>query len=162
MTVLILAVVALGVCLLLVPLGIPGIWLMVGILAVGALYGEVGAAVLLATLVLAGAAELVEFLLVKRYSERYGGTRLAFWGALAGGLIGVLVGVPVPLVGPLIAGIAGTFAGAALATLWQLGDAAHAARVGWGVVIARVLAVGVKMAAGVGILVIGATSLLAR
>ena len=33
------------------------------------------------------------------FARRYGGSKRAGWGALAGGLIGAVVGVPVPIIG---------------------------------------------------------------
>lgn len=146
--------------LLLVPLGLPGLWLMVGVLAVGALLGEVGWLVVVTALALSAVAEILEYWLVARLNLRYGGSRGAFWGALVGGLIGVVVGMPIPVVGSVVAGFLGSFAGAALVTLWTTSDAWSAGRVGWGVLLGRVLAAVVKVGTGVVILVMGAAALL--
>lgn len=146
--------------LFLIPLGLPGLWIMIAVLAVGALYDTVSAGTLLILVAVAGTAELLEFLLVKRLSERYGGTRAAFWGALAGGLIGVVIGMPLPVVGPVVAGILGTFAGAALVTYAGTRHMGTAARVGWGALLGRVFAIGAKVAAALIILVAGASALL--
>ena len=156
----IIAILLLVGALFLVPFGLPGVWIMLAILAGAALYGEVAWLTLLALTAVAATAEVLEFLFVKRYSERYGGSRLAFWGAVIGGTIGVVVGVPVPVVGPLVAGVLGSFLGAAAATLAETRKVGSAARVGWGVMIARVLAVGAKTVAGVVILVVGVSALL--
>ncbi|HEX7051938.1 MAG TPA: DUF456 domain-containing protein [Longimicrobiales bacterium] len=147
------------VALLLIPFGLPGLWIMILVLAAATYSGEVGPIVLVTLALVAAGAELVEFLLVKRFSARYGGTRLAFWGAIIGGVAGTIIGVPIPIIGSVIAGILGTFAGAAAATLWQTRHLPSAARVGWGVMLARIFAVGVKTAAGVGILAVGAAAL---
>lgn len=150
--------------LLIIPLGLPGLWIMVAVLAGGALAGKVGLAVLGLGVALATLAEIAEFLFVKRMSDRYGGSRGAFWGALVGGLVGVFVGVfvgvPIPVVGPVVAGILGSFLGAAAVTLWEERHLPSAARVGWGVVLGRIFAIAAKMAAGVVILVTGAWALL--
>ena len=148
--------------LLLIPLGVPGLWIMLGVLAVAALLGEVSWLLILALVLLGALAELLEFLIVKRYSDRYGGSNRAFWGAVAGGFAGIFVGVPVPVVGPVIAGVLGSFAGAAAVALWETRRPGHAARVGWGVVLGRALAAAVKTAAGVAILAAGATALIVR
>src|SRR5690606_13057613 len=124
--------------LLIIPLGLPGLWIMVAVLAAGALAGEVGLVTLVTAVVLAAGAELAEFLFVKRMSDRYGGSRGAFWGALVGGIVGIFVGVPIPVVGPVVAGILGSFLGAAAVTLWEERHLPSAARVGGGVVLGRI------------------------
>src|SRR5690606_7368341 len=146
--------------LFIIPLGLPGLWIMVAVLAAGALAGEVGLAPLATAVALAVAAELAEFLFVKLMSDRYGGSRGAFWGALVGGLVGVLIGAPIPVIGAVVAGILGTFLGAAAVTLWEQRNLPSAARVGWGVVLGRIFAITAKMAVGVVILVTGAWALL--
>jgi len=146
--------------LFIIPLGLPGLWIMVAVLAAGALAGEVGLAPLATAVALAVAAELAEFLFVKRMSDRYGGSRGAFWGALVGGLVGVIVGAPIPVIGSVVAGILGSFLGAAAVTLWEQRHLPSAARVGWGVVLGRIVAIAAKMAVGVLILVTGAWALL--
>ena len=156
----VLALVAMVVCLFLIPLGLPGLWIMLGILLVGALSGAVGWGLLVFLVVVAGFAELLEFLAVQRMSARYGGTRKAFWGALAGGLIGAVVGAPVPIIGSLIMGLFGTFAGAALVTWMDVKDLGPAARVGLGALLGRSIAAVVKTAAGIVILVAGGAALL--
>lgn len=148
--------------LLLIPLGLPGLWIMVGVLAVAAFAGEIGLLTLLGVILLAAIGEVAEFLAVKRFSERYGGSRGAFWGAIAGGIGGVMIGIPVPVVGPVLAGILGSFVGAAVITLWETRHLPTAGRVGWGVMLGRGFAAALKTAAGVAILVVGAGALLFR
>ena len=156
----VLALVAMVVCLFLIPLGLPGLWIMLGILTVGALGGAVGWGLLVSLVLVAGFAELLEFLAVQRMSARYGGTRKAFWGALAGGLIGAVMGAPVPIIGSLVMGLVGTFAGAALVTWMDVKDLGPAARVGLGALLGRSIAAVVKTAAGIVILVAGGAALL--
>lgn len=158
-----LSVAGLGVmalCLLVVPLGLPGTWIMLGVVMGGVLAGRVEWLTLGALVALAAAAELAEFLLVRAFSLRYGGSDRAFWGALAGGLAGVVVGAPVPVVGALVAGVAGTFLGAAAVALWEDRELRPAARVGWGAVLGRAGAAAVKTAAAVVVLVVGGGALL--
>ena len=83
---------------------------------------------------------------------------------LAGGAVGVFLGVPfpVPIVGSLVGGLAGTFAGAALVTYRETRRVRSAGRVGWGTLIGRGFAAAAKTAAGVVVLVVGATSLILR
>lgn len=157
-----LSIVVMAAALLTVPLGLPGVWIMMAVLLVGALVGWVSWPVLFVLFAITGGVELLEFLALKRMGERYGGSRGAFWGAVAGGLLGALVGAPVPVVGSLVAGMVGTFAGAGAVTWWTTRSAREASRVGWGMLLARVLAVGLKVAAGIAVLVVGGGALLLR
>jgi uncharacterized protein len=156
----ILGIMIMGVALFLTPLGIPGLWIMVGVLAIGAIAGDVGVFVIVACTLLALAAEILEFFIVQKLNVRYGGSRLAFWGAIFGGVIGVIVGMPIPIIGSIIAGFLGSFAGAMAATLYETKRFDSAARVGWGVLIGRMWAAATKVAAGIIIFVLGSAALL--
>jgi hypothetical protein len=148
----------LGACLVLLPLGIPGLWIMVVLLGGAALAGWISLGTWVWLALAAGVTELVEFGIVKWMGDRYGGSRRAFWGAILGGFVGVLVGLPVPVVGSVLAGLLGTFAGAAAATLHETRSLRHASRVGWGVTLARIAAVGLKVGVGVAVVVVAAAS----
>jgi uncharacterized protein len=143
-----------------IPLGLPGLWIMIGVAAVGAMTGLVGLWTLIACVVIAVAAELIEFVLVGRITKRYGGSRKAFWGALAGGVIGILIGLPIPIIGSIIAGFVGTFVGAALVTYAETKKFDSAHRVGFGAVMGRMLTAVAKTAAGLAIVVIAAAALM--
>jgi uncharacterized protein YqgC (DUF456 family) len=156
----IIAIAAMVGALLITPLGAPGLLLMVVVLGICTWLGYVSVGVLAACVVVALIAEGLEFVIMKKLTGRYGGSRRAFWGALAGGFIGVIIGAPVPIIGSMIAGFIGTFAGAAIVTWLELRDMGQAGRVGWGVLIGRMFAAGVKTAAGMIILVAGAAALL--
>lgn len=156
----IVGILVMGLALFLTPLGIPGLWIMVGVLAIGAFTGNVGVFVILTCLLLALGAEILEFFIVRKLNVRYGGSRLAFWGAIFGGVAGVVIGMPIPVIGSLIAGFLGTFAGAMAATLYETRRFDSAARVGWGVLLGRVWAAATKVAAGIVIFVLGSTALL--
>lgn len=145
-------------CILVIPIGWPGLWLMVAIVGVGAFLGEIGPGIVIAAIAVAATAELLEFVIVRRMSARYGGSNRAFWGAVAGGTIGVFMGFPVPILGPVIAGVVGSFVGAAGVALYESRDVASASRVGWGVVLARAIAAFVKVAAAFVILALGGTA----
>lgn len=147
------AVMVLGLAL--IPLGIPGLWVMMAALLAAVLLGApMGWAAVLGLAVLAGLAEVGEYLAVKVASERWGGSSRAFWGAVAGGLMGGLVGTPVPIVGSLIGLLVGTFGGAVAVAWLESRDAGGAVRVGWGAVLGRAAAASVKTAAGLSILVV--------
>lgn len=158
----ILAIAIMAVGLLVIPLGLPGTWLMILVLGVAAYYQAVGLVALFASTALALVAELAEYSVTKRVTARYGGSRKAFWGALLGGMVGIFVGIPVPVVGSMLTGLLGSMAGAVLVTYLETRHLPSAGRVGWGVLLGRGLSIGVKVAAGVVILVLGAAALLVR
>ena len=138
--------------LVLIPLGLPGLWLIVlGIVGYGWLTGfrDVSAGFIAVVIGLAAVGEAVEAWIGFRFARRYGGSRRAGWGALAGGLAGAIVGVPVPLVGSVIGGFLGAFAGAALFEYTNARKSDVAARAGWGAVLGRAAAAAVKMGLGV-------------
>ena len=138
--------------LLLIPFGLPGLWVIVlGILTYGWLtdFRTLSAGLLLLVIGMALVGEVVEAWIGFRFAQRYGGSRRAGWGALIGGLVGALIGVPVPVVGSVVGGFVGAFAGAALFEYTRARRSAGAVRAGWGAVLGRAAAVGVKMALGV-------------
>ena len=143
--------VVLFVALLLIPLGLPGIWLIVGAVA---LYNPatgteaVGTMTIVGILVLATIAEVIEFTLAARYTKQYGGSRRAGWGAILGGIVGAIVGVPIPVIGSVIGAFVGSFVGALLAE-WSRGtNTAGATRVATGALLGRVMATAAKVAIG--------------
>lgn len=149
------AVAVMALALLLIPLGVPGLWVMVAVVAAGLAGGQVSLGIFLLLLGLAIAAEVAEWISVDRLGRRYGGSARTFWGALLGGAIGVVVGAPVPVVGSLIGAFAGTLAGGALATWLETRHLGGSLRAGWGALLGRTIAVGVKVFAGLVTLVLG-------
>jgi len=142
---LLLLLVVLLVGLALIPLGLPGLWLMLlGIIGYGALTGfrGVGVTTLVLALVLAFAGEAIEFWVGYRYARRYGGSRRAGWGALIGGLAGAVIGIPVPVIGSVIGSFLGSFVGAAAFELTFAPD--NALRTGWGALLGRLWAAAAK------------------
>jgi len=139
--------------LFLIPLGLPGTWIMVGA-AIGydaLVPGDpIGWGTIVATLVLAVIAEIFEFSLSARYTKKYGGSRRAGWGAIIGGIIGAIVGVPVPIIGSVIGAFVGSFAGALVAEYTRRdATAGTATRVATGALIGRVVAAAMKTGMGV-------------
>jgi uncharacterized protein len=150
MPLLILAVVII-LSLILIVLGLPGLWIMVATAVTYNLVvpGEpIGWVSLVAVGVLALVAELLEFSLAGTYARKYGGSRRAGWGAIIGGIVGAMVGVPVPIVGPVIGAFIGTFVGAAIAELSGGSSAGAATRVAKGAFIGRVVSTALKIAIG--------------
>lgn len=151
----VLAILALVGALLSVPIGLPGVWIMLGVLLIAVIAGAVPWLPWLGLVGITGIAEVGEFFILKRYGERYGGSKKAFWGAIIGGFVGVIVGIPVPIIGSVLAALLGTFIGAAVVTVVEGNGVGKATKVGGGVMLARVLATGLKLGVGMIVLVVG-------
>lgn len=143
--------------LVLVPFGLPGLWVMaLGVIGYGSLTGfhSVGVGIITLVVGLAFLGEIVDWWLGFRFAMRYGGSRRAGWGALIGGIVGAIVGVPVPVIGSVIGAFVGSFAGAALFEYTREQHAGVAVRAGWGAMLGRAAAAGAKIAAGLVIAVV--------
>ena len=149
------AVVVMAVALFLIPLGIPGLWIMVGILSVGLIAGKVALGVYALLVGLTIVAEVAEWVTVERLGRRYGGTSRTFWGAVIGGAIGAVLGTPIPIAGNVVGAFMGTLAGAAAATWLQTRELSGSMRAGWGALMGRAVAVAIKVFVGLVILIVG-------
>lgn len=149
----------LAVSILLIPFGLPGGWIQVAALAGAAIAGWVAWITVGILTALVALAEIGELLVLRSLGRRYGASRKAFWGAVAGGFLGLFVGLPVPLVGPVITAFLGTFIGAGAVTWLETRSLGQASRVGRGVLLARTLAVGLKVGVAAVVLVVGAAAL---
>jgi uncharacterized protein YqgC (DUF456 family) len=137
--------------LILIVLGLPGLWIMVASAVVYNMIvpgDPIGWVSLIAVAVLALIAELLEFSLTGRYARKYGGSRRAGWGAILGGIIGAMVGLPVPIVGPVLGAFVGSFVGALLAEFTGGASASDATRVAKGALIGRVVSTVLKIGIG--------------
>ncbi len=144
--------------LAMIPLGLPGLWVMVGgILAYGWLTGFRTVSVVMIAIIVAIAflGEIIDNWLGFRFAKRYGGSTRSGWGALLGGLVGAVIGVPVAIIGSVIGAFLGSFIGAAVFELSYSRHAGVAARAGWGAVMGPIAAAAVKIALGIVIAVIG-------
>jgi uncharacterized protein YqgC (DUF456 family) len=152
MEILLLGVILL-LSLIMIPLGLPGTWIMVAAALGYQLLvptGGIGTLTVVGTGVLALVGELIEFSLAGRYARKYGGSRRAGWGAIIGGMVGAFMGIPVPIpfVGSMIGAFIGSFAGALFAELSRGSGGGVATRVAWGALIGRVTAAAAKVAIG--------------
>lgn len=138
--------------LMLIPFGLPGLWVMVG---AALLYsyvvpgGGIGMPTLVGTVLLALVAEGAELALGGRYARKYGGSRRAEWGAIIGGVVGAIVGVPLPLIGSLIGAFVGAFAGAWVAERSRGAAVGVSTKVATGALVGRIVAAAVKVGVGV-------------
>ena len=141
--------------LVLIPFGLPGLWVIVlGVVGYGWLtdFQTMSATFMGLIIALAVVGEVFESWVGFRFAQRYGGSSRAGWGALVGGLIGAIVGVPIPVIGSVIGGFVGAFLGAAVFEYTRARRTEGAVKAGWGAVLGRAAAAGVKMALGVAML----------
>jgi uncharacterized protein YqgC (DUF456 family) len=154
----VVVIVALAVGLVLIPLGLPGLWVMVGAAVLHRFVAgsrEMGLAFLAFLAGLALAAEGVELLLGVVAARRFGATRWGMWGAFLGGIAGAVALSPLfPLVGTLLGAFVGAFAGAFALELWKSRTFRASWRAGLGAFLGRVAAVAVKVAVGLAIAVL--------
>jgi uncharacterized protein YqgC (DUF456 family) len=154
MSALLLGLVLFG-CLCLIPLGLPGIWLMIlAAIVYGPLTGmPLGWVPLVGSTVLATLAEIIEFALGAHMARRFGGSQRSAWGSIVGGIAGAVLLSPLPILGPMTGAFAGAFIGAWIAE-WSL-NRSHdtATRTATGALLGRVVAVAVKIGLGMVILV---------
>ncbi len=139
----VLLILVLCVALLLIPIGLPGIWLMV---AAGVAFLWLAPVAPFGWWVIAGCAaialvsEALDFVVAARYTKKYGGSSRAAWGALIGGVVGAMVGV--------IGALAGSFVGALLGEYSTGISRDGATRAAIGATIGRAIAMALKVAAG--------------
>jgi len=158
-----LLAVVLLVGLVLIPMGLPGLWVMLlGIVGYGALtdYRGVGLRTLVLALFLAFVGEGIEWWISYRYAQRYGGSRRAGWGALIGGLVGAFAGIPIPVIGSVIGSFLGSFAGAAIFEFTRAPD--RALHTGWGALLGRMWATAAKTSLGLVMAVIALSAALSQ
>jgi uncharacterized protein YqgC (DUF456 family) len=149
--------------LALIPLGLPGLWVMVlGVIGYGWLtsFRTIGVATIAIVLGLALVGEILEAWVGFGLTRRYGGSSRAGWGALVGGIVGAVIGVPVPIIGSVIGAFVGAFAGAAVFEYSSSRTAGTAVRAGWGAVLGRAAATATKIALGIVIAVVAAFAVL--
>ena len=159
-----LLIVADLVGLALIPLGLPGLWVMVGaflIYAAATDFQTVSVWSISIVVVLAFVGEIVESWLGFRFAKKYGGSSRSGWGALLGGLVGAGMGIPIPVIGSVIGAFVGAFVGAAIFEFSLTRRAGIAVGAGWGAVLGRAAAAALKIAIGVVIAVIGIFAVLA-
>jgi uncharacterized protein YqgC (DUF456 family) len=156
------AIITFAVCslvgLALIPLGLPGLWVMVlGVCVYGFLtdFRSVSAWTIGIVLGLALVGEVIESWLGFSYAKKYGGSSRSGWGALLGGIVGAILGVPVPVIGSIIGAFLGSFIGAVVFEFSYSRQPSTAVRAGWGSVIGRAAAAAMKMAIGLIVVVIG-------
>jgi uncharacterized protein YqgC (DUF456 family) len=131
-----------------VPLGLPGTFLMVvaAILFDAFLSTGIGWVAIGTGLALAILAEVLEWTMSAKFAIKYGGSKRAGWGAIIGGFLGAFAGIPVPVIGSMIGAFGGAFLGALIAE-WSQPDAnaSSATRVATGALIGKAAATAMKL-----------------
>jgi uncharacterized protein YqgC (DUF456 family) len=148
----------------LIPLGLPGMWLMIGFAALAQMLGTIpfsGAAslhfgwTLLGVCIAIGVvAEIVEAVAGAAGAKYGGGTPRGMIGAFIGGLVGAILFtglLPIPIVGTLVGGLVGAFAGAWIgeASAEQKRDPQQNFRAALGAAAGKLAGTFGKLAAGV-------------
>ncbi len=148
---LLLLVAVLLLSFVMIPFGLPGLWVMVGAALAYQLLlpGTIGMVTLVGTALLALVAEVLEFTLAGRYARKYGGSRRAGWGAIIGSIVGAIVGVPIPILGSIVGGFVGAFVGAFIAERSGGTELAGSSRVATGALVGRAVAAAMKTGIGV-------------
>ncbi len=139
--------------LFIIPLGLPGLWLMLGGAVLHSTLVEssgIGITTLVICTTLIVVAELLEYTMSASYTRKYGGSRRASWGAMIGGFLGAFMGIPLPIVGPMVGAFIGAFAGAFVGELSVgRGERGNPGRAATGAIIGRAIATAIKTAVGV-------------
>jgi hypothetical protein len=135
-------------------IGLPGLWVMVAsALAYAWLTGwrHVGWPALVAMVVLAGIAELGEFLAGSAGAKKAGGSKRGMAGGIVGGLLGAifLSVIPIPGVAQLVGAIIGTFVGVVVVELMVGKKAEHSFQIGVGAAKGRFWGTMLKTLVGV-------------
>jgi uncharacterized protein YqgC (DUF456 family) len=149
---------AMVVSLILIPLGIPGNFILLGLAFAAAWIGgwqAIGWLALLVMVLMVLLAEVVEALLGSAMAKKFGASWWGVAGAFLGGIAGVILGSALlPLVGSLIGAFLGAAVGAVLLEAWHLRRVDQGAlRAGWGAFLGKVLASLFKMSVGMGIVI---------
>lgn len=149
--VLIILILSMPAGLIAVVLGLPGTWL---ILITSFLYSwltgfsVITYQMLLGLLVLAVAAEVLEFWSGLWGARRYGGSKKAMLGTLIGGFTGAIILSPMLFgFGTVVGAFLGAFAGGFVLTYLEQRKMNEAVRVGWGGLLGKVFAMVFKGAA---------------
>ena len=119
-----------------IPFGIPGTFIIVGVTFLAALathFQTFTWPFLGVLLLLSLAVELIEFALSAAAARRYGSSKWGMWGAVFGGLVFALWATPFsPIIGTILGAFIGAFVGAFLLEFLRFGDVQRALRSGWG------------------------------
>ncbi|MFP4630563.1 MAG: DUF456 family protein [Candidatus Acetothermia bacterium] len=127
--------------LALLPVGVPGTFVVVGASALAGLLsgGElVGFELFLVFLGLAVLGEILDWTFSLVVGKKYGASAPGLVASFIGAIAGAIAGLPLPLIGNLIGAFLGAFAGAFIVELFLRKDAGQAMKSGLGVMFGKV------------------------
>lgn len=146
--------------LILIFLGLPGTWVIIGFVGLWAFFAGAGVFTWQFFALLVGAAvfgEIAEFLAGYFGGKRYGGTNQGSLGGIVGAIAGAILGAPILFgLGALPGALLGCFIGCFLVEKGRGMDSSAAARAAWGATLGRFGGFVVKLSIGVGIIWIAA------
>lgn len=142
--------------LMLIPLGVPGTFIIAGSAGIVGLtsgWQAITVPKLLIFLGLAVGAELVDLGLGVFGSKGFGASNTSMAGAFFGGLIGAFLGLPLPVIGNLVGAFVGAFLGAFFVESFITGDPYRGVKSGAGAFFGRVVGSLIKVSLGVAMIV---------
>ena len=155
---------ALGVCVLLNLVTLPGNWAMVALVTAWALLvpgNSLNALFFVMFIGLAVAGEIVEFGAQIWGAKKYGSSKISTWAGIAGAVLGAIFGAPFMFgVGAVFGALFGAWAGCFLAELFiRRQPPAVAFRAAQGAFVGRFLGMVVKFGLGMAMLALAASNL---
>ncbi len=149
--------------LLLVPIGLPGTFMIfVAALIYNLMTWSMALSFKTLAIVLGIAVfgEILEYYIGIKSAKRHGASKAGIVGAIIGGIIGVIVGVPVFLIGSLLGLFIGAFLGAFIVEFFIEEDVVKAFNAGIGAFKGRFGAIMVKFLLGIVMIIVIITSIL--
>ena len=127
---------ALLVTVLLIPLGIPGTFMIAAAVLIEALitdFSYLSVNLILWLFALSVALEGLEYLITGVSAKRFGASNAGVWGAVVGGILGAIFGSAIlPIIGTLFGALAGAYLGAVATELLRGKETDQALRAGFG------------------------------
>lgn len=143
--------------LIAIPLGLSGNFILLGAAVVTALvtgFDAIGWVALIIMAVGVAMGEIIEALLGSLVAQKYGASRWGMIGAFVGGVIGAILGTMVlPIIGSILGSFWGAGLGALIFELLHRRQMAPGMRAGWGAIVGKFVATGIKISIGTAIVV---------
>lgn len=141
---------------IIVPLGLPGTWVIFGDALLYSLIRDFQTSDVKVLLIVGGLALLgegIEFLSGIVGAKREQVPNGAIIASLIGGIVGAIIGLPVVLIGSVLGLLLGTFLGALIYCLFKTPGVQPAVRMAWATLFSRVIALFAKTAVALGMAV---------
>lgn len=139
--------------------GLPGNWIVLGMIAVWKLIDPWGSALgltwlfIVVMVLIAIVGELLEWAIQIRFGRRYGSTTKGDIGGIIGSIIGAIVLLPLFFgLGAVIGALVGAYLGTLVMELAQSRQAGESHKAAWGATMGRSLGMAMKLGLGIAIL----------